>query len=185
MIYWVAALGGIALIVATAFAVRAMVRRQRGLDRLYQDAPAVAPTDVQPNFLTRWLFLAGFRGTGATATFLVAMALAIAVGLAMPLVFRMTHTTERLERGLAYIPGAVGEIFLPVVFVAPWLLAVLLATLPWVVVRRARRRRVQMFEQDLPIYLELFATLSEAGLGFDAALDAHRAVAAGGPAARR
>jgi pilus assembly protein TadC len=37
-------------------------------------------------------------------------------------------------------------------------------------VRRARRQRVTEIEQDLPLFLELLATLGEAGLGFDAAL---------------
>src|SRR5207245_1301751 len=35
---------------------------------------------------------------------------------------------------------------------------------------RARRRRVAQIEQELPLVLDLFATLAEAGLGFDAAL---------------
>ena len=46
----------------------------------------------------------------------------------------------------------------------------ILVLLPWMVVRRSRRQRVEKVEQDLPICLELLATLSEAGLGFDAAL---------------
>ena len=44
------------------------------------------------------------------------------------------------------------------------------AAMPWLAVRRARRERVEQVEQDLPIALELLSTLSEAGLGFDAAL---------------
>jgi len=46
----------------------------------------------------------------------------------------------------------------------------ILTLLPWLVVRRARRQRVENVEQDLPISLELLSTLSEAGLGFDSAL---------------
>ena len=42
--------------------------------------------------------------------------------------------------------------------------------LPTIVVRAARRARVRAVEQDLPLVLELFATMGEAGLGFDAAL---------------
>jgi tight adherence protein C len=37
-------------------------------------------------------------------------------------------------------------------------------------VRSARRKRVELVEQDLPLAMELLATLSEAGLGFDSAL---------------
>ena len=42
--------------------------------------------------------------------------------------------------------------------------------LPLLVVRAARRRLVTAVEQDLPLVLELLATLGEAGIGFDAAL---------------
>jgi pilus assembly protein TadC len=38
-------------------------------------------------------------------------------------------------------------------------------------VRAVRRSRVEAIEQDLPVTLELLATLSEAGLGFDAAME--------------
>src|SRR5205807_2156816 len=52
-----------------------------------------------------------------------------------------------------------------------------LALAPLLVVRRARRTRVAAIEKELPLALEMLATLSEAGLGFDAAIarlvDAH------------
>ena len=43
-------------------------------------------------------------------------------------------------------------------------------SLPIGVVQRRRRKRVEQVEQDLPLALELLATLSEAGLSFDSAL---------------
>jgi pilus assembly protein TadC len=41
---------------------------------------------------------------------------------------------------------------------------------PTLVVRSGRRLRVRAIEQDLPLALELFATMAEAASGFDAAL---------------
>ena len=55
-------------------------------------------------------------------------------------------------------------------WVGPWLLMLMIGLAPWLYVRRARRERVHLVEQDLPLALELLSTLSEAGLGFDAAL---------------
>ena len=63
-----------------------------------------------------------------------------------------------------------GDFALPIVYLAPWTVLWILVLLPWTLVRRARRQRVEKVERDLPISLELLATLSEAGLGFDAAL---------------
>jgi tight adherence protein C len=48
---------------------------------------------------------------------------------------------------------------------------VFIALVPYLVVRATRRRRVEDIERDLPLVLELFATLAGAGLAFDAALN--------------
>jgi pilus assembly protein TadC len=53
----------------------------------------------------------------------------------------------------------------------PWIGFALFTCLPALMVRSARRKRVNRIEQDLPITLELLATLGEAGIGFDAALE--------------
>jgi tight adherence protein C len=50
------------------------------------------------------------------------------------------------------------------------MLMIMLSCVPWLIVRKSRRERVELVEQDLPLALELLSTLSEAGLGFDAAL---------------
>jgi len=52
----------------------------------------------------------------------------------------------------------------------PWIALAIVACVPWLQVRAARRRRVAEMEKDLPLAMDLFATLAEAGLGFDAAL---------------
>jgi Flp pilus assembly protein TadB len=47
---------------------------------------------------------------------------------------------------------------------------VIFTSIPTLVVRSARRKRVEAIEQDLAPTLELLATLAEAGLGFDSAI---------------
>ena len=65
----------------------------------------------------------------------------------------------------------VGDIFRPILYIGPWLLLVTLTLLPTLFVRRGRRIQVTQVEQDLPVTLELLATLAEAGLGFDAGVN--------------
>jgi tight adherence protein C len=72
---------------------------------------------------------------------------------------------------VARVPGGLSDILTPLIYLAPWIVLVLLAGIPTLIVRAARRKRVTQVEQDLPITLELLATLSEAGMGFDAGLE--------------
>jgi pilus assembly protein TadC len=58
----------------------------------------------------------------------------------------------------------------PVLLAMPWVAAVVITSMPWLYVRAARRRRVREIGEDLPIALQVMATLARAGLGFDAAL---------------
>lgn len=120
--------------------------------------------------LSRWLYVAGYKSANAAALFVGASVLATGLGVSIALGFTLSGLQAWMLRTVVLVPGGVGETFLPVVWVAPWLLMVMIATLPWLVVRRARRQRVELVEQDLPLALELLSTLSEAGLGFDAAL---------------
>lgn len=120
--------------------------------------------------LSHCLYLAGFRRSGSATVFVVATSLCIVGGLALALGFQFSGLQSLMERTIVLVPGGVGETFLPVVWVAPWLLFLMIACAPWLIVRRARRQRVELVEQDLPLALELLSTLSEAGLGFDAAV---------------
>jgi tight adherence protein C len=120
--------------------------------------------------LSRWLYRAGFRHPRAAPTFVVSAALSMAVGWGVALGFVLSGLQTAMERNIVLVPGGVGETFLPVVWLAPWLLLLMIAGAPWLIVRRARRLRVELVEQDLPLALELLSTLSEAGLGFDTAL---------------
>lgn len=122
------------------------------------------------NALGRWLYRAGYRGASASPLFLLATGSCVALGLTIALVFTFSGLQNLMEQAVVLVPGGVGETFLPVVWVAPWLIFVMVGATPWLIVRRARRQRVELVEQDLPLALELLSTLSEAGLGFDAAL---------------
>lgn len=146
--------------------------RQRVLARWMQDDRSDrAIESITPrNWLSQWLFLAGYRRSFSATWFVIATALCGTLGFGLATAFQLTGLQASMERTVVLVPGGVGETFLPVVWVAPWLIAILLVCLPLVVVRSARRKRIELIEQDLPLAMELLATLSEAGLGFDTAL---------------
>ncbi len=168
----------IMLLAAATAAVIAVRRfRQRSASRRRWDGavesavssqPAAGPSGMQP--LERWLFLAGFRTGRPALVFMLSTAAAASLGLAVALAFQTSGLQQLMMNSALVLPGGVGETFLPVMQTAPWLLMLLLTSLPLVHVRRRRFQRVMLIEQDLPLALELFATLSEAGAGFDAAM---------------
>ncbi|MFO1004037.1 MAG: type II secretion system F family protein [Planctomycetaceae bacterium] len=166
------------LFATAGFALRWLLLRSRTQQRwamLSQvpDASTDADTSVQHDgrwWLARWMYLAGYRQPRADWVFLIATGLCLGFGLSIALGMQLSGLQAAMERTVVLVPGGVGETFLPVVWVAPWLLLIMLTCVPWLIVRRARRERVELVEQDLPLALELLSTLSEAGLGFDAAL---------------
>ena len=175
-----ALLGFAALTVAAVVAWRWLMLRSKAQQRWYEASGSEA-SDISPNVLAlgdlerrsvlgRWLYRAGYRGPNAVLVFLLATAACIAVGLTFALLLTFSGLREFAEQVMVSIPGGVGETFLPVVWVAPWLVFLLIGFAPFLVVRSARRQRVTSIEQDLPLSLELLSTLSEAGLGFDTAL---------------
>jgi len=175
----IAIVGLAGLLAAVVLAWRWLVQRLKAQQRWYEPSPRDPATAAgspaageldRRNALGRWLYRAGFRAPAAAPLFLVATGLCIALGLAIALVFTLSGLQNLMEQTVVLVPGGVGETFLPVVWVAPWLIFVMIGCTPWLIVRRARRQRVEQVEQDLPLALELLSTLSEAGLGFDAAL---------------
>lgn len=146
-------------------------RRRETLDRLYPppvSSEALLPSE--PSGLRRWLFLAGYRQRTAPAVFIFWTFLAALAGLGTAFALTVSGVLASLADGLAIVPGGVGRIFQPLVFLGPWIPAVTLLALPTLVVRQSRRRIVMQIEQDLPITLELLATLGEIGMAFDSAL---------------
>ena len=146
--------------------------RERMFDTPESAAAAALPADAdESGWLTWWLFRAGYRAPGAATAFVVTTVLFGGVGLVVVYLFYALRLLPGLLRGLEDLPSGLGDIFVPFAYAAPWIVLALFASIPTLRVRRARRQRVALVEQDLPITLELLATLGEAGMGFDAALD--------------
>lgn len=133
-------------------------------------AGAVRVERPGPGKLTQWLHLAGYRGPSAEGLFLGAMAASTALALAGVLLVQSSGLVELLSDSLGNIPGGIGDLARVIVSLTPWILFGILAPVPILAVRKERRRRVEQIEQDLPLFLELLATLAEAGLGFDTGL---------------
>src|SRR5262245_32276597 len=153
---------------ATAWTVR-----YRALRRLYesvdQESDGIEERSVPQRWLARWLIVAGYRRPNAPALFIVLTLASAMAGIAAGALYRLAFETS-LVAMVANVPGGAGEFLVAVLQSGPWILFFLGASLPSLVVRGARRARVQAIERDLPLVLELFATMGEAGLGFDAAL---------------
>lgn len=146
--------------------------RHETLRRLYDDEPPADPAggaSGQDRWLSRWLARAGYRRPKAMVIFLAATAVCAVVGLVTGQIYRVSMLATLVEM-VASMPGGAGEVLAAILGVGHWILFVLLTLVPTIVVRAARRERIRAVEQDLPLVLELFATMGEAGLGFDAAL---------------
>ncbi|QDV12606.1 Bacterial type II secretion system protein F domain protein [Rosistilla oblonga] len=126
---------------------------------------------TQRSWLGWWLFQAGFRKPNAVALFLMATVLSTLLAVLFAYAIYQSQVITVLEMVLRAIPGNVGEVFLPIAWLSPVAAIFVLAALPAVIVRGRRRKRITAIEQDLPLTLDLLATLAEAGLSFDAALD--------------
>lgn len=143
-------------------------RKQR--ERLLDEQVAWEEETQELGRLERWLMLAGYRSENAVSNFVIAtLGFAALGGLAS------WWTTTRgffdtLLDSATGVPGGLGDLSMPVLIAGPWLLAIMLALVPWSIVRAKRRARVESVERELPLTLELLATMSESGLGFDGSL---------------
>jgi tight adherence protein C len=166
------------LTAVVAIVALAWRRRLRSAERLFGDGELLVPeTPRQSNRLERWLFLAGYREASASAVFVVST-LAFAL-LGALLAWGITHSglVVAAVQAASLIPGGIADLAVPIIQGIPWMLLLMFSVAPTAVVRGARRRRVDSIDKELPLALEILATLSEAGLGFDAAIarlvDAH------------
>ena len=169
----------IALVIVVAAVVLASVMmkswsvRRRALIRLYAvDDPRVttgAQSSARDTRLGRWLASAGYRRPNAQTVFVAATIAAVVVGLAVSQVYRVVFFRPLLN-AISNVPGSAGDMLALALQGGPWILFMITALAPALAVRTRRRARVLAIEQDLPLALELFATMAEAGLGFDAAL---------------
>lgn len=121
--------------------------------------------------VTRWLALSGFRAPGAAWIFLLLTFSLFVLGLLLAGAVEQSGLFASAREQTVTLPGGVGRIITPVLVAGPYLLLVFVAAIPTLLVRRARQAIVREVETDLPIVLDLFATLAEAGLGFDSSLE--------------
>jgi pilus assembly protein TadC len=153
---------------------RAWRIHELGLARLaHSETSRLAPVSEKerggrPGPVRRWLLVAGYTRANAPELFIGATFAAMGIGaiaawLADPLVADMAGS-------LLEIPGGIGGALAAVVGVIPYAIVVISALTPTLVVRAARRRRVSAIDRDLPLVLELLATMAQAGLGLDAAI---------------
>ena len=147
--------------------------RRRALERLYDDVDPEAVAGIEPSaperWLGRWLALAGFRRAGATTVFVTITAVCAGAGFVAGQFYRIALMATLVSM-VASVPGGTGDLLAAVLGVGHWILLVGLTMVPSLFVRAARRARVRAVEQDLPLVLELFSTMADAGLGFDSAL---------------
>jgi len=149
-----------------------LAERRRVLERLHAEAPEAEAEGgrEREGGLVRWLTLAGYRGQEAAPGFLAAQAACLALGGAIVAAVYASGVVALASDNLATLPGGFGGVFLPFVVAGPWIAFVTVALIPYLVVNAARRERVRLVEKDLPLTLELLATLGQAGLAFDAAV---------------
>src|SRR5689334_8446884 len=161
-------------VAAILFAVVAVGRwrnRERSRRRAWaeEDAfDAAQELDVEElegqGFLRRWLYLAGYRRRTATSAFLMASVVSVLVGVGAALFVTQSGLTARAVEAAGGMPGGAGDLARPVLSFGPWILLILFAFIPWSIVNSKRKKRVREIEQDLPVTLELLATMSESGL---------------------
>ena len=160
----------LALFVALGMASLSARRRARARARLWdEEALGVEPIG-ELGRLTRWLMLAGVRGPTATFRFILACLFFSALAAAGAPFVAESPPLVTMAYDLSTLP-VMGTPLAQLVLILPWFSALLLGGMPFLLVRARRERRIVAVEEDLPLVLELLATLAEGGLGFDASLD--------------
>ena len=172
---WIALLA-IGLILGAITLARRAAREAKIARRLFADAAEESDVEEQEarpreeSALARWLSRAGHRSPNASATFVAVSAGAFALAAAIVWGVRASGVTDLFAAALGGLP-VVGAGFAAFAAATPWLIGLAVTALPTLLVRRDRALRVEEIEQDLPLVLELLATLAEAGLGFESAVD--------------
>jgi len=162
-------------VITGALAYRALVAwrvRQRALRRLYaedDEGGVIGLEGTRDTRLSRWLARAGYRDADASSVFIWITVAFIVGGAAIAQAYRLLFAQSLLDM-VASAPGGAGDVLVFVLQAGPLILFGLCAVVPTLYVRAVRRARVRAIEEDLPLALELLATMAEAGLGFDAAL---------------
>jgi len=127
--------------------------------------------DDTRGFFRQWLYKAGYRTRSAPSVFTFATLIFLAIGLVMMTVLVSSGALTLVSDLLRAIPGNLGMLAMPIVVLSPLIVIGFPALIPLLIVRVRRRKIVSEITQDFPIFLDLLATLTEGGLGFDQALD--------------
>lgn len=173
-VLWI--LVGLGAVAALVVGLRRRSQRLRSRDRLASssltgEAPARVNTEGVPEArVARWLFLAGERDQNAVYRFWFATWALGLLGAGVGVLLHLSGFLEQVAADLAGIPGRVGYLFVPIVYSVPVLAPLAFAAWPTTRVRRQRRALEDQLLRDLYPSLELFASLAQAGLAFDAAL---------------
>ncbi len=149
------------------------VRRGRARVRLGVGDPTLdgdADEEESIGGLAGWLARAGYRSPGAPLLFIVATFATLGLGLLVGSIASALGVFDFLALGLERIPGDFAGVFAPLLKAGPVLLCCTIVIAPLLYVRGRRREIVEAVERDLPVVLELLATLAQAGMGFDSAV---------------
>lgn len=150
---------------------RALLLRRMYAGELELEAGLVDDGPLERNFLARWLYLAGFRSAAAPTIFVLSTLGCGTLGLLVAFSLDSSGLTRQAMAAAGQVPSGVGDLASAVLRASPWILLGILLLLPWSFVNSTRKRRVREVEQDMPVTLELLATMSESGLAFDSALE--------------
>ena len=169
---------GLVLIAGAAEFFRRSARSARVSNRLFADvdggaepdgAQAAEEGDPAQRPIALWLLRAGHRAPNAEAAFIASLLTCTVLACFLVFWVRSSGVPAEAAALLAGLP-VVGVGLGGLVMISPWISGLAIAGLPIWLVRLERARRVEMIEQDLPLALELLATLAEAGLGFESAV---------------
>lgn len=169
LILWLA-LGAVAITVLRLDFVRRRVQGRLSNAANTADDAALSNEESR-RWYSWWLYRAGYRSRKAPLVFGLLFLLFTALAATSIWLVQASGLVQTANDLLYLVPGGVGEVFLPLAWSAPWIGGACLIAIPIMIVRARRRRRVTAIEQDLPVTLDLLATLAESGLGFDSALD--------------
>jgi len=173
----------LAIFIATWFGIgcigivvwRLMIRQSLVRRRLDSTFDSGIDDEIELDYSWGWidkkLYLAGFRSPSAKSIYITASVVTLLTGAVFIFTVQMAGLVDLAASGFSSIPGGVGEVFLPFAWLSPWLAGLMIGMIPSIIVRGRRKHRIRQIEQDLPLTLDLMATLAESGLGFDAALD--------------
>lgn len=159
----------VTVLAATGWTRRLRARRRLSADAHLQAGTLATAAAVSDSALARWLSRAGYHAPNAVSKFIGLTLATTLLGLLGGQLYRLTVQDVLVDQ-VATVPGSAGDVLGALLQGGPWILFILGALGPTGIVRSARRARVQAVERDLPLALEMLATMADAGLGFDAAL---------------